>query len=121
MLTGFQRGRCREQNSMTSTDNFKEGLGGNMHSFCAKNSLRLSFCVVPLILSRGTPCLSPTHTYMAKSIGAGPLIVILVLTLSSGMPSNRISMSFRCEIATPHCPTSPSDISWSESYPMMVG
>jgi hypothetical protein len=40
---------------------------------------------------------------------AGPLIVIDVETLSSGMPSNSVSMSARLEIATPHLPTSPSD------------
>ena len=33
---------------------------------------------------------------------AGPLIVIDVDTLSSGMPSNSVSMSARLEIATPH-------------------
>ena len=33
---------------------------------------------------------------------AGPLIVIDVDTLSSGMPSNSTSMSARLEIATPH-------------------
>jgi len=37
----------------------------------------------------------------------GALIVIEVVTLSSGIPSNRISMSFSESTATPHIPTSP--------------
>ena len=41
---------------------------------------------------------------------AGALIVIDVVTSSSGMPSNRISMSSSVETATPSRPTSPSDI-----------
>jgi hypothetical protein len=41
---------------------------------------------------------------------AGPLMVIDVDTLSSGIPSNRVSMSSRLEIATPVLPTSPSDL-----------
>jgi hypothetical protein len=42
---------------------------------------------------------------------AGPLIVIDTDTCSSGMPSNNRSMSSSDEIATPHTPTSPSDLS----------
>jgi hypothetical protein len=37
------------------------------------------------------------------------LIVIEVVTLSSGMPSKSVSMSCRDETATPHLPTSPSE------------
>ena len=37
------------------------------------------------------------------------------------MPSKSASMSCRVSIATPSRPTSPSDISWSESYPIRVG
>ena len=48
-------------------------------------------------------------------MAAGPLIVIEVETRSSGMPSNRVSMSAVLEMATPHLPTSPSERGWSES------
>jgi IS5 family transposase len=41
---------------------------------------------------------------MAKTIAAGPLIVIEVVTLSSGIPSKRISISFSESTATPHMP-----------------
>ena len=42
-------------------------------------------------------------------------MVIEVVTLSSGMPSKRISKSFSVEIATPSLPTSPRLIEWSAS------
>ena len=48
-------------------------------------------------------------------MAAGPLMVIEVETLSSGIPSNSVSMSARLEMATPHLPTSPSERGWSES------
>jgi hypothetical protein len=40
---------------------------------------------------------------------AGPLIVMETDTWSSGIPSNRVSMSSSELMATPHLPTSPSD------------
>ena len=43
------------------------------------------------------------------------LMVMEVLTLSSGMPSKRISMSRKDEIGTPTLPTSPRATGWSES------
>ena len=43
------------------------------------------------------------------------LMVIDVLTLSNGMPSNNTSMSARLEMGTPVRPTSPAAIGWSES------
>ncbi len=46
---------------------------------------------------------------------AGPLMVIDVVTWSSGMPSNSSSMSRSVSTATPHMPTSPSDRGLSES------
>ena len=52
---------------------------------------------------------------------AGPLMVMETETWSSGIPSKRVSMSAREEMATPHTPTSPRDRGWSESYPMSVG
>jgi hypothetical protein len=46
---------------------------------------------------------------------AGPLMVIDVVTLSSGMPSKSTSMSRSVSTATPHMPTSPSERGLSES------
>jgi hypothetical protein len=63
---------------------------------------------VPPSLDNGTPCFSPTARYIAQMIGAGELIVIETVTSPSGIPSNRISISSRDEIATPHFPTSPA-------------
>src|SRR5512140_2272808 len=98
-----------------------DGSGGKIHECWAMYSLRMSFCIVPPTLWKGTPCFSATARYMAKTIAAGPLIVIEVVTLSSGIPSKRISMSFSESMATPHIPTSPLARGESESYPMSVG
>ena len=46
--------------------------------------------------------------YIAQIGAAGELIVIEVLTLSSGRPSSSSSMSARLLTATPHVPNSPS-------------
>ena len=48
-------------------------------------------------------------------------MVIEVVTWSSGMPSNSVSMSASEEMATPHLPTSPSASGWSGSRPISVG
>jgi hypothetical protein len=40
-------------------------------------------------------------------MAAGELIVIEVVTWSSGRPSSRASISARLQIATPHLPNSP--------------
>jgi len=42
-------------------------------------------------------------------------MVMDVLTLSMGMPSNRVSMSTRLQMGTPTFPTSPLASRWSES------
>src|SRR5436189_1684238 len=88
-----------------------EGRGGKMYSFCAMNSLRMSFWIVPEIFFQSAPCCSATTRYIAKIIDAGELIVIDVVIdgSSSGMPSNNRSMSFSDTMLTPHLPTSPSD------------
>ena len=52
---------------------------------------------------------------------AGPLIVIDVVVSASGIPSNRMSMSAAESMATPQCPTSPSERWSSESRPISVG
>jgi hypothetical protein len=43
------------------------------------------------------------------------LIVIDVFIWPSGMPSNSVRMSPRCEIGTPTLPTSPRASTWSLS------
>ncbi len=87
-----------------------------MYSFCAMYSLRMSFCSVPeTCCAMSTPCFSATARYIAKRIGAVELMVIEVVTSPSGMPSNSVSMSASESTATPHLPTSPVDIGWSES------
>ncbi len=87
-----------------------------MYSFCAMYSFRMSFWSVPETCRwMSTPCFSATARYIAKSIGAGELMVIDVVTSPSGMPSKRTSMSARESTVTPHFPTSPFDIGWSES------
>ena len=84
-------------------------------------SFRMSFWIVPLICSRDTPFFSATAMYMASRTAAGALMVIDVDTLSSGMPSNSVSMSASESIATPTFPTSPSASGSSLSYPICVG
>ncbi len=51
-------------------------------------SLRRSFCTVPRSADVGTPCCLPTATTIASNTAAGALMVMLMLTLSSGMPSS---------------------------------
>ncbi len=67
------------------------------------------------------PCRSAATRYMQKTGTAGPLIVIEVVTWSSGMPAKSASMSAAESTATPQWPTSPSDSGSSESRPMRVG
>ena len=64
------------------------------------------------------PSDSAVSWYMSSSVAAGALMVIEVLTLSSGSPLNRVRMSSRESIATPTLPTSPLAIDSSESYPI---
>ena len=87
----------------------------------AMYSLSTSFCTVPVSLSRGTPCSSPTTTYIASRMAAVALIVIEVDTRSSGISRNRSARSSTVSMATPTRPTSPCAIGWSESYPICVG
>lgn len=112
---GFHLGRFLVQYSTMSITSFTDGFGGNIQSFWAKNSLRRSFCVVPPSIVRENPCSSPMAMYIANSIAAGPLMVMLVVTLFRGIPSNRTSKSLSDATATPHLPTSPFDMGWSES------
>jgi hypothetical protein len=56
-------------------------------------SFRMSFWTVPLKSAGETPCFSATAMYKAIRMMAVALMVMEVLTRSSGIPSNRASMS----------------------------
>src|SRR5690348_3420154 len=70
-----------------------DGRGGKMYSFCAMNSFRMSFWMVPDSVSQLAPCFSATTRYIAKIIAAGELIVIEVVMSPTAMPSKSASMS----------------------------
>ena len=53
------------------------------------------------------PRRSATAKYIASRMLAVQFTVIEVVTWSSGMPANSVSMSARLETATPSRPTSP--------------
>ncbi len=91
------------------------------HSFCAMYSLKMSVCRVPLSLPVSTPARSAATIIMQNTGTAGPLIVMEVVTSARSIPSKRSSMSAAESIATPQCPTSPSDFGSSESRPIRVG
>ncbi len=84
-------------------------------------SFRQSFWIVPPSLLNGIPRSSAAARYIAHTIEAGPLMVIDVVTSSSGILSKRIRMSASELTATPSRPTSPRDIGSSASRPMSVG
>jgi len=107
METGLNFGTCRAQNSMVSTTMRTADSGGEIHSFWAMNSLSMSFCMVPPILSHDTPCWSARARYMARATEAVQLMVIDVVTRSSGMSRKRTSKSASVETDTPSRPTSP--------------
>ena len=92
-----------------------------MYSFCAMNSLRMSFWIVPDSACHDTPCRSATTRYIANTIAAGELMVIDVVTSPSGMPAKSDSMSASDTTETPHFPTSPAASGWSGSRPIRVG
>ncbi len=97
------------------------GSGWKSHSFCAMYSLKMSVWRVPLSTPGSTPCRSAATRYMQKTGTAGPLIVMEVVTSPSGMSLNSTSMSAAESMATPQCPTSPSERGSSESRPISVG
>ena len=66
-----------------------EGRGGSMKVFWAMNSFSMSFWIVPPISFLLTPCFSATAIYMANKVEAGGLIVMEVVTLFKGIPSNK--------------------------------
>src|SRR4030043_859963 len=101
MLIVFQRGTSFVQYSMVSTMIRRDGFGGSMNVFCAMNSFSMSFWIVPPISLLLTPCFSATTIYIASKIEAGGLMVMEVVTLSRGIPSKKISISFIVFVATP--------------------
>src|SRR5215469_4021785 len=107
MDTGLNLGTCREQNSMVSTTMRTADSGGEIHSFWAMNSLSMSFCMVPPTRSHDTPCLSARVRYMASATDAVQLMVMEVVTWSSGISRKSVSKSARVEMDTPSLPTSP--------------
>jgi hypothetical protein len=115
MLIVFQCGTSLAQYANRSVIRRMDGLGGKIYVPRAMYSLRMSFCTVPRSLSGSTPCSLPTAIYIASRIAAGALIVILVETLSSGIPSNSRAISLLVGMLTPTLPTSPSAIGSSES------
>ena len=121
ILMGFQRGTCLAANSTVSVTSRIDGLGGKMYSFWAMYSFRISFWMVPPILSSEDPCFSAKARYIAQMIAAGALMVIEVVTWSSLMPSNSVSMSASDDTATPQVPNSPNALGSSVSYPYSVG
>src|SRR4030095_637774 len=85
----FHFGASFEQNPKMSVMSRIDGRGGEMYSFCAMNSLRMSFWIVPDNFFQSAPCFSATTRYIAKIIGAGELIVIDVVLSPSERPSHR--------------------------------
>jgi len=71
-------------------------------------SLSTSFWTVPPSVPGGTPCSSPTTRYIARRMAAVALMVMDVVTRSSGIPSNTRARSSTVLIATPTRPTSPA-------------
>ena len=76
-------------NSIVSVTRRIDGAGGKRYSFWATNSLRMSFWVVPSRRARGTPAFSAATMYIAQIGAAGELMVIEVLTRSSGRPAEQ--------------------------------
>ena len=119
--SGLYAGIFSAQYSIRSPIRRRCGSGVKSHSFCAMYSLKMSVCSVPLSLERSAPCRSAVTSIMQNTGTAGPLIVIEVVTSSSGIESNSTSMSAAESMATPQWPTSPSDFGSSESRPIRVG
>ena len=71
-------------------------------------SFRMSFWIVPPSCAGSTPRFFASATSRPSSRLAVELIVIEIVTRSSGMPSSSTSMSASELIGTPTRPTSPS-------------
>ena len=87
-----------------------DGSGGEIHSFCAMNSLSMSFWIVPPSFAHGdAAALARSRGTSRAGRDALQFTVIEVVTSSSGMRSKRRSMSSIVDTATPSRPTSPRD------------
>ncbi len=75
----------------------------------------MSFWTVPPMAVEATPCSSPTSSYSNSRIAAVALMVMEVVTWSSGIPSSSNRMSSMESMATPVFPTSPWARGWSLS------
>ena len=82
----FHFGTCCAQNAKMSVMIRIDGRGGKMYSFCAMNSFRMSFWIVPESVFQSAPCFSATTRYIAKIIAAGELIVIDVVMSAEADP-----------------------------------
>ena len=71
--------------------------------------------MVPASCFKSIPLFLATATYNANRIKEVALMVMEVLILSKGIPSNKISISSIEQIETPTLPTSPSAKAWSAS------
>ena len=65
MLMGLKRGVSRLANRMVSAMSRMEGRTGKIQVPRATYSLRISFWMVPVSFSRGTPALSAAARYIA--------------------------------------------------------
>ena len=82
---GCQRGISAVQKRIVSATIRIDGRGGKMNSFWAWYSLRMSFWRVPPSSRRDAPPRSATAMYIARTIAAGELIVIDVVTCERSM------------------------------------
>ncbi|SRR5260370_11053635 len=121
MEIGLKRGVTLFPKRIESAIRRSDGRTGQIHVPRATYSLRMSFWMVPVSLSRATPCLSAQATYIARMIAAVPLIVKDVEILDKSMPLNRISISDRFDSDTPTLPISGRAIVSVGSSPHWVG
>ena len=121
MLIGLNRGSRFTVSSIRSQASRSEGSMGKSQAPRAPNSFNRSFWTVPEMRSSGTPCLRAVSSYRARRMGAVALMVMLVETLSSGIPAKSSSMSASDPMETPTLPTSPSASGSSASMPSWVG
>lgn len=80
----------------------------------------MSFYIVPCNYSKVAPYSNAATMYIAITGSTAPFMVIDTEILERGILSKRIFMSSTLSIATPAMPTSPTTLSWSESYPRWV-
>jgi hypothetical protein len=99
---------------------FIDGSGGYMNVFLTMNSFKISFWMVPFNYSSLAPYSRAVTIYIAKMGKTAPFIVMETEISLRGISLNKIFISSTESIATPAMPTSPTTLSWSESYPLWV-